>query len=306
MESGTAIHKIPIKRRIWLSIILCLFGPGLPMIYCGRLWQGIIVEASVILVSTIFLVIFCLIPDFLNLIIILIAWIISLVGFMIYNINLTAKVNRQGFPYLNKTWVLIVLVGFLSWFIARSANIIIQTKLVGAYIAPSSSMENTLFAGEWLIATKGLKPYSIQCGDIIIFKHPGNPRFGYQDKGIIYIKRVIAKAGCTVGIVNKRLYVNGLPFNESPKTKQDYLNILPHYEDRFHWGPGNRDNMPEIVVPECKLFVMGDNRDNSADSRYWGYVDVNDVIGKARFIHFSWDSEKNRIRWERLGMRLDD
>ncbi len=68
----------------------------------------------------------------------------------------------------------------------------------------------------------------------------------------------------------------------------DTTRISTHYSDRFEWGPGNRDNMPEKTVPKGKLFMMGDNRDNSSDSRFWGYVNRKDVLGKAMILHWSW------------------
>ncbi|UCC81315.1 MAG: signal peptidase I [Candidatus Zixiibacteriota bacterium] len=226
--------------------------------------------------------------------------------FLVLNINLTVKTNHLKIPRLKRTWTLIILVGILSAIADEGVSILVKGNFIEAYKMSASSMENTLLVGDYLMATKDVDPENIQNGDIIVFKYPGDPRRNYSGKGTNWIKRVIAIERQTVKIVNKQVFVDGEPFDEPSTVKIDLYRILPHYSDRYQWGPGNRDNMPEIVVPEGKLFVMGDNRDNSSDSRFWGFVDIKDVIGKPRFIHFSWDSEKSRVRLERIGLRLDN
>ena len=187
--------------------------------------------------------------------------------------------------------------------IALILALMIKTSIVEAYKIPSSSMENTLLVGDFLLANKfifGMRlpiPFTDiklpaisdpKPGDIIIFKYPGDARQNYAGKGTNYIKRCIAIEGQKVKIVNKQVYVDGKPMEFPPFGQLDSTRILPHYRNRFEWGPGNRDNMPEFVVPKDKLFMMGDNRDNSSDSRFWGYVDRKDVLGKAMIIHWSW------------------
>ena len=189
--------------------------------------------------------------------------------------------------------------------IALILALMIKTSIVEAYKIPSSSMENTLLVGDFLLANKfiyGMRlpiPFTDiklpaisepKQGDIIIFKFPGDARNNYAERGTNYIKRCIATEGQRVKIINKQVYVDDKPM-ELPVTGQmtDSLRIFPHYMDNFQWGLGNRDNMPEIVVPKNKLFMMGDNRDNSSDSRFWGFVDRKDVLGKAMIIHWSWN-----------------
>jgi len=188
--------------------------------------------------------------------------------------------------------------------IALILALMIKTSIVEAYKIPSSSMENTLLVGDFLLANKfiyGMRlpiPFTDiklpaisepKQGDIIIFKYPGDPRNNFVGKGTNYIKRCIAVEGQKVKIVNKQVYVDGKPMEFPPFGQLDTTKILAHYRDRFEWGPYNRDNMPEITVPKDKLFMMGDNRDNSSDSRFWGYVDRKDVLGKAMIIHWSWN-----------------
>jgi signal peptidase I len=300
MEDTTIIYKVPGKRRIWVSVVLWVFGPGLPMIYCGRLWQGIIVEAIWAAIYFLLYLLLALIPEFYMFLVMVFIAISLGVGFLVYNIMLTIKTNRRKIPRLKRTWSLIILVLVISWFGSSGISFIKDKYLVEAYSMPASSMEDALLVGDHLFATKNIDPDEIQNGDLIVFKYPGDPRNGYSDKGANYIKRLIAREGQTVEIKDKQVFVDGEPIDELSTVKYISGRTIPYSRRAYEWGPGVRDNMPE-----GKMFVLGDNRDYSSDSRFWGYVDVNDVIGKARFIHFSWDSEDNRIRWERLGMRLD-
>jgi signal peptidase I len=188
--------------------------------------------------------------------------------------------------------------------IALILALMIKTSIVEAYKIPSSSMENTLLVGDFLLANKfiyGMRlpiPFTNiklpaikepKQGDIIIFKYPGDPRINRQDRGTNYIKRCIAVEGQKVKIVNKRVYVDDKLMPLPPTGQIDYTHVFPNNQNIFQWGPLIRDNMPEITVPKDKLFMMGDNRDNSSDSRFWGYADRDDVLGKAMIIHWSWN-----------------
>jgi signal peptidase I len=247
-----------------------------------------------------------LFPDFLMIIRLIIIALGALAWFLIYNIKLTREANLKDFPRPDNTWMLIISVGLLSWIAGGAVSHTIKSNFVEAYNVISDSMENALYTGDRLIATKNMDPEKIKNGDIIVFEFQGDPRQGYQGKGNSYIDRVIATGGQTVQIIDKQVYVDGERFYEPFTVKIGAGSALPHYPDPYQFGPGNRDNMPEITVPEGKLFVMGDNRKNASDSRYWGFVNFEDVISKARFIYFSRDPEGGRIGWERIGRRLDE
>ena len=122
-------------------------------------------------------------------------------------------------------------------------------------------------------------------GDIIVFKYPEDPR---KD----FIKRVIATGGDTVEERNKVVYVNGVMRSEP---------YAHHYDDGLRpVGSDPRDNFGPVTVPENKIFVMGDNRDQSYDSRYWGFVDLKEVLGKALIVYWSWDPD-DWARFNRIG-----
>jgi signal peptidase I len=182
--------------------------------------------------------------------------------------------------------------------IALLLALFIRTFVVQAFKIPSGSMMNTLLIGDHILVNKfiyGVKnPFTgatwipfknPQRKDVVVFKYPVNPK---QD----YIKRVVGVPGDTIEIRDKKLYVNGELQNEEYAIYLDNR-IIPGTVQK-------RDNMGPITVPEQSLFVMGDNRDNSYDSRFWNFVDFSSVKGKAFILYWSWDKENFSVRWNRL------
>jgi signal peptidase I len=178
------------------------------------------------------------------------------------------------------------------------AAFILRFAFVEAYKIPSESMIPTLLVGDDLLANKfvyGIKiPFfnrkililtSPHKGDIIVFRSPEDPR-----KELI--KRVVAVEGDLIEERNKRIFINGRASNEP---------YIQHTDD-FLEDP--RDNFGPYVVPKDKLFVMGDNRDESYDSRFYGFVDLKDVEGKAFVVYWSWDNETTLPRFNRIGLNM--
>jgi signal peptidase I len=183
--------------------------------------------------------------------------------------------------------------------IALLLALFIRTFVVQAFKIPSGSMLNTLLIGDHILVNKfiyGIKdPFSGNTwipvkkpgrGDVVVFKYPLNPS---QD----YIKRVIGTEGDQIEIKNKKVYVNGEPQDDSYAIFLD-SKIRPA-------GELGRDNMELKTVPANSLFVMGDNRDNSYDSRFWNFVDLKAVKGKAFIFYWSWDKKNFSVRWNRIG-----
>jgi signal peptidase I len=182
--------------------------------------------------------------------------------------------------------------------IALLLALFIRTFIVQAFKIPSSSMVPTLLVGDHLLVSKfyyGLKiPFtgetlvpwnSPKHGDVIVFKFP-------KDKSIDYIKRVIGVPGDTIKIKNKQIFINNKPI-EDPHA---------HFTSKtiFKGTVSPRDNFGPITVPEGKIFAMGDNRDNSSDGRFWGFVDQKDIRGKAFILYWSWDLNAPLLSFERL------
>jgi signal peptidase I len=176
--------------------------------------------------------------------------------------------------------------------------LLIRTFIVQAFKIPSGSMIPTLLIGDHILVNKFLYGTTIpftdkkififrnpEKEDIIVFKYPRNP-----DKD--FIKRVMATEGDVIEERNKVIYLNGKALTEP------YIQHVDHNLSFNAMDP--RDNFGPIKVPKNKLFVMGDNRDQSYDSRYWGFVDLSEVRGKAFIIYWSWDPG-NWARFNRIG-----
>jgi len=188
--------------------------------------------------------------------------------------------------------------------VALLIAIVIRTFAVQAFKIPSGSMLETLQIGDHILVNKivfgtpidipftdinlfwmpGL--YKPQRGDIIVFKYPEDPK---RD----FIKRAVAVGGDVVEGRDKVLYVNGQQVNEPYAIRKDDM-IKPRHMDK-------RDNFGPFTIPQGKVFVIGDNRDQSYDSRFWGPVDLKQIKGKAVIIYWSWDTSKKWNHLSRIG-----
>ena len=178
----------------------------------------------------------------------------------------------------------------------------IRTFIVQAFKIPSGSMKKTLQIGDHILVNKFIYGVKIpflrttiikvnepKRNDIVVFKFP-------EDPGKDFIKRVIGVAGDVVEHRDKKVYVNNEPVDD----------LFGMYTDP-HIFPGSfqpRDNFGPVKVPPDSLFVMGDNRDHSYDSRWWGFVNLKAVQGKAFMIYWSWDKDDFGVRWDRIGNML--
>jgi signal peptidase I len=186
--------------------------------------------------------------------------------------------------------------------IAVLLALVIRTFVVQAFKIPSGSMLPTLQIGDHILVNKFINYFRpIQRGDIIVFKFP-------QDESRDFIKRVIGLPGETLEIRGKEVLINGKALDESYAVYGDWP--VPRLGDRERLGP--------VVIPPGRLFMMGDNRDHSMDSRVWGFLDEHKVKGKAFIVYFSVKSDDipyvsalpsvlyvlshpAMIRWNRIG-----
>ena len=182
----------------------------------------------------------------------------------------------------------------LLFLIAVALGVVLPIRLwvIEAIYIASPSMEPTLAVGAHLFMDRvSLRLRDPRRGEIIVFRSP-------VGEDIDLVKRVIAVPGDTVEIRNKQLYVNGEKLPD------------PHayFSDSTIMPSGRRDNMPPTQVPEGKFFVMGDNRDRSYDSRFWGFANISDIKGKATFVYWSRDVSQGWLampRFDRFGHFID-
>ena len=187
--------------------------------------------------------------------------------------------------------------------IAVLLALVIRTLVVKAFTIPSGSMMDTLLVGDYILVNKFLYgpelPWPLpeahvpglrdpRRGDIIVFKYP-------QDEKRDFIKRIIGTPGDTVLVRGPQVFVNGEPLRE-PYVKR--AEGTPSSTNSTYCGYAY--GCEPTVVPTNSYFVMGDNRDNSQDSRYWGFVKRDKIKGKAFLIYWSWDSDRHWLRWWRL------
>ena len=190
-----------------------------------------------------------------------------------------------------------------SIIIAIILALIIRTFIVQAFKIPSGSMEDTLAIGDHILVNKFIYGTQIpftdkrifkirdpKRGDVIVFEYPEDPS---KD----FIKRVIGVPGDVIQVVDKTVMVNGMPYT-NPHEVHKEKEIIPEAQNP-------RDNTKPIKVPEGAYFMMGDNRDRSYDSRFWGFVTKDKIKGLAFIKYWSWDREKFRVRFGSIGKLID-
>jgi signal peptidase I len=189
-----------------------------------------------------------------------------------------------------------------SIIIAILIAVFIRTFIICAYKIPSRSMVQTLLVGDHILVNKfiyGIKLPLLrntiipvtnpQRGDIVVFIYP-------NDRSKDFIKRVIGVGGDKIEIVNKKIFINGKEYKDSFGIYSDNIIYPATMQPRDNFGP--------VTVPKDSIFVMGDNRDESMDSRFWGFVDLKDVKGKVFMIYWSWDRFEKTVRWDRIGLKV--
>jgi signal peptidase I len=210
-----------------------------------------------------------------------------------------------------------------SFFPVILAVLLLRSFLVEPFRIPSGSMMPTLLVGDFILVNKF--DYGIRLpvlnkkiidigepkrGDVVVFRYP-------KDPSVDYIKRVVGLPGDRIGYYDKILHINGKPVAQVPAgvyvgigsgvsmsgagERQEQLGDVQHKILVMPRTPGLEG---EFVVPENEYFVMGDNRDNSNDSRYWGTVPEENLVGKAFRIWMNWDSANGGIEWDRIGKKI--
>jgi len=210
-----------------------------------------------------------------------------------------------------------------SFFPVILAVLLLRSFLVEPFRIPSGSMMPTLEVGDFILVNKfsyGIRLPVVERkiidigkpkrGDVVVFRYP-------KDERVDYIKRVVGLPGDRIGYFDKVLYVNGEAVSQMPSgvyigngsgvsmTGASWRKeLLGESEHDILVMPGTPGLETEYVVAENEYFMMGDNRDNSNDSRYWGAVPESHLVGKAFRVWMNWDSANGGIEWDRIGMKI--
>jgi len=282
-------------RKPWIAGLLTFFSIGLGHIYAGEAKRGLILYLgqSIVLLSLLSLFVA---PFVIALAVILVC------GFAYFTFCFldSVKCARAGkteyrLKKYNKWYVYFAYWAMVSIIIQPAIQSVVKVgikeNIVQAYKIPAGSMMPTLLVGDHILVNKYIyKNHAPKRGDIVVFEFP-------KDPAIDYIKRVIGLAGDLIEIKDKKLFINGVAQNEKFVIHTD-KNTLPA-------SSAPRDNFGAFTVPSNTLFVLGDNRDNSYDSRFWGIVDQQKIKGRAECFYWSWDKESSQIRWDRIGKSIE-
>jgi signal peptidase I len=295
MELAIAVeHKA--ERKPWVAGVLSVLAPGCGHLYLGRPELGLCWFVSIVLfvIAGEFIARSPLLPPALNL-----AWVlIPFAGYVFLVRSAVSLARSVRYTYERTGWnrwyvylgVLLAMMGISSFFSDQ-----LRERVVQSYKIPSGAMTPTLLIGDHIYVDKlsyhtGSDP---QRGDIIVFKFP-------EDETKDFVKRIVALPGDTIELRNKQVILNGVQVDDITYTQR----IDPGVIDA---SINPRDNFGPVTVPDSSYFVLGDNRDQSLDSRFWGFVDASKIRGKVTVIYWSWSGKgklSEWIRWRRIGQRV--
>jgi signal peptidase I len=188
-----------------------------------------------------------------------------------------------------RIWLIILFIVAGGTLVYGILPNLLKTHVIKAYRIPAASMQPTLMVGDYVLANMHYRQGNMHRGDIIVFRYPRDPR---KD----FVKRIIGLPGETIEIRSKQVYINSKPLTETYVVHTDAHEYPKDVTPRDNFGP--------ITVPADHIFVMGDNRDVSNDSRFFGCVACDSIRGKVSVIYWSWDKTGSRIRRKRIGMAV--
>jgi signal peptidase I len=291
------------RKKAWLAMFLSLFlFPGIGQFYNGQVVKGIgfVVALLCVFAGEDIFYQFSLL-------------VLALYFFSIKDaFDSAEKRNGSSERFSNQGNGLLVFIMVMLFFKTMPYGPVIKENFLKAYKIPAGSMVPTLQIGDHLLIDKRQKAVDgLQRGDIVVFPYPENPAKNF-------IKRAMAFGGDKVQFINGDLYINDdivpkkliqtLPGNLPGRTS----NIMVYEEqlgDKAHRIQYLRDDLATFnqgpwIVPDNEVFVLGDNRDNSQDSRVWGAAPRNTIEGKALKLYWSWDGVDGRVNWERIGQSI--
>jgi signal peptidase I len=294
-------------RKPIVALLMSAVLPGFGQLYNGQVEKAIWLFIAVAFLNIPWLAFLLLAFPGRLLVPMLLLTLVAVLGLWIYGMRDARRQARLRQEYVPERWQiggLYLLVFILCNLVALpTLTIYARAHLVESFRIPSSSMEPSLLPGDFLTADKRYNcpscKYRIVRGDVAIFVNP-------NDRTLLFIKRIIALPGDRVQISGSQVSVNGQALRVSAAETEGngFTERSPEGREWRIRADPNRPLMDEIdlVVPPGEVFVLGDNRSNSRDSRHFGTVPMLDVVGRARQIWFSWGADG--VRWSRLGLNV--
>jgi signal peptidase I len=258
-------------RRPWLAALLTILTTGLGHLYSGKPLRGIILFIIGQLLYFVFAIAVNIITPNVFFVLPAVAFGIAFIIFCAVDAIWIAKRKQENYELAkyNRWFIYVGYIVIASLAVNAYKSIIVNPHFIQAYKLPAGSMEPTLLIGDHFLAGKLIyKTTEPKRGDIIIFKYPRNPESAM-------VKRLVGEPGDKLEIIERTVYINGKPL------KEEYAHYIDPSSAYQHYGP--------INVPPRQYFVLGDNRDNSMDSRFWGFVPRENLLGKPLFIYWSFD-----------------
>lgn len=288
------MHGTPcmVTRKPWAAGLLSGLMPGLGQLYNGQPAKAFLLAVFAFFISGLLgtgLIVY--VPLYFPYIMALSALLgLAVLVAIIRDAMRTARQQgtRYALKFYNK-WYAYLSFAIFCVFVLQPFESDLMRYMIQGFRIPGGSMAPTLVVGDHVFIDKSLSwtETVFQRGDIVVFKFP-------EDESKDFIKRIIGLPGETIQIRNKTVYINNQPLDDTAYTQR----IDPGIID----GAINpRDNFGPVTIPEEAYFVMGDNRDQSLDSRFWGCVQRSKIMGKLRGVYWSWDTENSNIRWDRVG-----
>jgi len=277
-EAGVQTKKVA-KPRAWLAGVLALLMPGLGHLYLGlpvaaaAIWLGGVVVGNLIFVAALH-------PwlGWLSIVLVSLLAVAYWAWQVVYAVMRSRRMERRLFvvPW----YMFVVIIALWAW---GSKSLVPVFGDYQTFKTTASAMQNTLMVGDqFTVDLNAYRSAPVQRGDIVVFLFPGD----HETK---YVKRCIGLPGDTIEIVNKVVYING----QEEKAPSTICHIDSTIAKPAMAGLNSRDNFRPYVVPQGEYFVLGDNRDNSSDSRFWGCVPKDLIMGKVMSIH--WSSDLGRV-----------
>ncbi len=273
-------------RSMWIAGIFAFITFGLGHFYSGDIRKAVFIYLGQVIVWACIALLLLIIPNYF-----VIPALLIYISYMLYSVVdavLTAK--RCSEPYTVKIynkWYLYIFIFVVSFFYTQPFYAsFIRKDVMAEYVIPTESMKPTMIQGDYVIANNFIYKFNKpKRGDLVVFKDP------YNSSGNL-VKRLIGVSGDIIEIRNKKLYLNNVKQNEK---------YIVHYDKKNYPSKiSSRDNYGPFKVPKNRVFLLGDNRDNSFDSRNWGGVAKDTILGKVQNLYWSRDIKTDKIRWKRI------